>query len=231
MAAELVVHMKTRNPANYKYGEYRVYGDLEQSRYFRVAGQKPVEPLVRSLSVKATAHVLGRSFQGHAAVRLLTEHDDRLLRAWCTDLALEPRAHLVPETLLERAYAEADRAAVDRLLSDPAVGMAPARRAELRAAVVRNRQLVVELRTMYGGVCQLCGSDPGERYRHPICEAHHLQWLSRGGRDEKQNLILLCPNHHRAVHACDAHIDHSRRAMDFGSRLEEVRVDLHLWTA
>lgn len=230
MAAELVVHAKTRNPEGYRYGPYRIYGDLERSRYFRVPGQAEASDLLRSLSVRARARLLGQSFQGRAAVRRLTAQDDAVIRAWCVDLPSEPRACLLPEALLESAYSQGDAHSVGRLLDDPRHGLAPQRRAWLRAALERNRGLVVQLRALYAGACQLCGEDPDERYRHPICEAHHLQWLARGGSDATHNLILLCPNHHRAVHACDAQLDHGRRAMDFGRRVEAVVLDRQLWT-
>lgn len=229
MAAELVIRAKTHNPPGYRYGPYRVYGDLDRSRYFRMEGQPSADGLIRSLSVKAKARVLGQSFQGHAAVRRLNTEDDAVLRAWCADLKVETRARLVPESLVEGAFESGDAATLERVLTDPQAGVSPERRAWLRAGFARNRQLVHELRALYGGACQLCGEDPGQRYRHPICEAHHLQWLSRGGADSVCNLILLCPNHHRAVHACDAQLDHRDRVMLFGDTVEPVVLDRHLW--
>jgi hypothetical protein len=34
LAAELVVKAKTINPPNFRYGKYRIWGDLKRSRYF-----------------------------------------------------------------------------------------------------------------------------------------------------------------------------------------------------
>lgn len=56
-------------------------------------------------------------------------------------------------------------------------------------------------------------------------------WLARGGADERANLVLLCPNHHRAVHGCDAVLDFAGPApvFDFGDgRRERVQLDYHL---
>ena len=33
------------------------------------------------------------------------------------------------------------------------------------------------------------------------CDAHHVRWWSKGGRTDVDNLALLCPRHHTAVHA------------------------------
>ena len=71
LAAELVVTARTRNPPGYRYGLYRIWGDLQRSRYFAVDGQPDLMPLVRSLALAAGSDVLGRAFQGRAAVRRL----------------------------------------------------------------------------------------------------------------------------------------------------------------
>jgi 5-methylcytosine-specific restriction endonuclease McrA len=42
--------------------------------------------------------------------------------------------------------------------------------------------------------CQLCG-------RHSHLEVHHILPRSRGGPDAKANLVTLCHNCHRDVHA------------------------------
>jgi 5-methylcytosine-specific restriction enzyme A len=45
--------------------------------------------------------VLGRSFQGKAAIRVLGESDHMRLLAYAEALPLEPRARLLPEERLE----------------------------------------------------------------------------------------------------------------------------------
>lgn len=101
LAAELIVRAKTLNPPDFRYGRYRLWGDLRQSRYFRVEGQPDIAQFVRSLSIRANAPVVGQSFQGRAAVRPITREDYQLLAAVAKDLPLEPRARLLPEEMLE----------------------------------------------------------------------------------------------------------------------------------
>lgn len=62
------------------------------------------------------------------------------------------------------------------------------------------------------GICQLCrkpapffGKD-GE----PFLECHHIVWLSRGGADEINNAVALCPNCHRKMHNLDDKMDIAR---------------------
>jgi hypothetical protein len=40
---------------------------------------------------------------------------------------------------------------------------------------------------------------PGCTQRHRLIP-HHVRWWSHGGRTDLDNLVLLCPAHHRAVH-------------------------------
>src|SRR5271166_6673831 len=82
LAAELVVSAKTRNSPSYRYGSYRVWGDLQRSRYFAVGGQPDITVLVRSLHISAGGDVLGRAFQGYAAVRRIIDADNSILAAY-----------------------------------------------------------------------------------------------------------------------------------------------------
>jgi hypothetical protein len=228
LAAELVISAKTLNPRGYRYGAYRVWGDLRRSRYFAIDGQPDISSLIRSLSVAATGDVLGRSFQGRAAVRRLLEGDHVALLDYAERLPAEPRARLLPEERLEALLLTGDEGAVAQLLRDEPVGMAEERRQYLLSqAARRDRALAEQLRELYYGECQICGWAPRRSYGVEICETHHLRWLSRGGSDVLGNLVLLCPNHHRAVHRCDAPFDFGSAAFVFAATHEALRTIRH----
>ena len=228
LATELVVRAKTRNPRRYRYGTYRLWGDLKRSRYFRTEGQPDISELIRRLSVKANAPVIGRSFQGHAAVRRLTPADHQVLVEYARHLPLEPRARLLPEEELEARILLGDPDAVSSLITAEAPGIADERRRYLfEQAPRRNPQNVNELRKLYGGVCQLCGWNPKSLYQRDLCEAHHVHWLSRGGDDELHNMVLICPNHHRAVHRTDAPFDWADASFVFPRNREPVQISRH----
>lgn len=42
--------------------------------------------------------------------------------------------------------------------------------------------------------CEICG------WKETSCDVHHIVEQCNGGTNEKTNLIVLCPNHHRMVH-------------------------------
>ncbi len=229
LAAELVVRAKTINPATFRYGPYRIWGDLTESRYFRTSGGFDVEDTIRGLSCRTKASVLGRAFQGHAAVRRLTVEDHGVLSIVAQGLPLEPRARLLPEGGLESALLSDDQGAVRALMDEHKHGISEGRRDYLlRSAPRRNRRLVRELHELYEGRCQICLWDPLGKYGEHLCQGHHLRWLSRGGEDSLGNLLMVCPNHHDAIHRCDAPFDYRDFAFHFGTSREALQVDHHL---
>jgi 5-methylcytosine-specific restriction protein A len=229
LAAELIVRAKTLNSPGFRYGQFRIWGDLLRSRYFRADAAASVDQIIRGLSCRADAEILGRSFQGRAAVRLLTGHDHLALASAARTLSLEPRSRVLPEERLEALLLLGDSASVESLIREERAGVAEQRAVYLfTQAPARNRELVRLLQGMYQGRCQICLWNPEDEYGQWLCQGHHLQWLSRGGADAIENMALVCPNHHSAIHACDAPLDYGDMAFDFHTHREPVRMCLHL---
>jgi hypothetical protein len=230
LAAELVVRAVTRNPPNYRYGAHRAWADLERSRYFDVDRGPNAEPLIRALGVRAGAVHLGQAFQGHAAVRVLAQADARLLAAFAADLPVLERVGIYPEDEFEGRLLHGDLVR-PRVLRERGAADDTRRLEYLYASVDvrRARGHVDRLHDLYGGRCQLCLFDPRDRYGIRLCHGHHIEWLSRGGEDELENMVLLCPNHHAAVHRDDAPFDYAELAFRFSvGRAELLLVNLHL---
>lgn len=122
-----IAKAKTLNQPNFRYGRYRVWGDLVSSRYFAAKGQPDITALIRSLRLRASGDVLGRGFQGHAAVREISQQDHELLRAYVSRLPSEPRARLIPEERLEALLLTGDEDAVERLVLTEGAGLADER--------------------------------------------------------------------------------------------------------
>jgi 5-methylcytosine-specific restriction protein A len=227
-AAELVIGAKTLNPPNFYYGRYRVWGNLSKSRYFKVDNQPNAERIIRSLSCQINAKILGHAFQGRAAVRLLNQDDYRILHAAVRDLEIETRARILPEDKLEATLLLGDSDAVAALIKKENTGIDKRRIEYLyRQAPQRNKLLVSKLQKLYQGRCQFCLWDPQNTYGKYLCQGHHVEWLSRGGEDSIKNMILVCSNHHSAIHRCDAQFDYSDSSFDFGARRERLGIDHH----
>ena len=122
-----------------------------------------------------------------------------------------------------------DSKAIKRFLRSEPSGITKKRLEYLyQQAPARNKHLVDKLQFTYIGKCQLCKWAPRDRYGQLLCQGHHLQWLSRGGRDVLQNMVLICPNHHVAVHRCDSPFDFADHAFDFRSHREPLLLNVHL---
>lgn len=133
--------------------------------------------------------------------------------------------------MLEAALLLGDEEAVEGFLQEGSPGIAEQRRTYLFSkAPKRNKRLVQELQELYEGKCQICLWSPVIKYGDHICHGHHIHWLSRGGEDNKDNLVLICPNHHAAIHRCDAPLDYDDLTFNFSSHREAIKINLHLPT-
>jgi 5-methylcytosine-specific restriction protein A len=73
-------------------------------RFYLALGGCPQARTDHGDAVQAEADVIGRSFQGKAAVRAIGDADQIQLRAYAEVLPREPRARLLPEERLEALF-------------------------------------------------------------------------------------------------------------------------------
>ena len=166
VVARLVVRSKTINPPGYKYGDFRIWGDLDQSQYFQV-GTLEASELLRGLAFSTNQPIgdatteLAQSFQ---TIRSLAPGDSRLLEAWCRALLPEPAAYaILPEQQLEQAVLY-DAEAVTKVIREHPSALAQYRIDSLIEQPARSRNLVRHVHDLYGGRCQVCGFDPKLQY-------------------------------------------------------------------
>jgi 5-methylcytosine-specific restriction protein A len=229
LAAALVVRALTRNSRGYRYGRYRVWGDLDSTRYFDIDRSPGAEELIRHLKVKAQAEKLGRSFQGGSAVRPLDSADHQLLMQFAADLPVLKQVGIYPEDEFEARLHLGQRARESLLKEATERNAARVQYLFETVDVARARRHVRWLQNAYGGRCQICLFNPRQRYDRGLCHGHHIQWLSRGGEDEIDNMVLICPNHHAAVHHADAVFDYADLTFRFSNGLSEaIQINQHL---
>ncbi|MHB8126649.1 MAG: HNH endonuclease [Desulfitobacteriaceae bacterium] len=63
--------------------------------------------------------------------------------------------------------------------------------------ILRDTKKVRELKAVYENQCQICGHSLTLIEKILYSEACHIQALEHDGIDDKGNLIVLCPNHHK----------------------------------
>jgi 5-methylcytosine-specific restriction endonuclease McrA len=236
LVAKLVVRSKTINAPGFKYGAYRVWGDLHASRYFRVRPDHREDeafevlrglPLATGPLADCDRVTLAQSCQ---SIRGLTAEGNELLEAFARSLPDEERAALViDEYELERAMQDDRFDTLADTLRSRHRGASEERIARLLAGVRRNRALAREIHQLYKGRCQLCAFDGLTVYGVGCAETHHIVHLSRGGEDSRENLLLLCPNHHTVVHKTEATFDYgSLRFLFPNGRAEPLCLNTHL---
>jgi len=81
----------------------------------------------------------------------------------------------------------------------------PGERQVVTKVYERNQYVVEYARRRAKGRCQLCGNPAPffDKNGEPYLEIHHILWLSRGGEDNIDNTVALCPNCHRKMHIVD----------------------------
>ncbi|MCB2292438.1 hypothetical protein LGK95_02645 [Clostridium algoriphilum] len=74
--------------------------------------------------------------------------------------------------------------------------------------IKRNQRIVYDLKEKYKNKCQIegCGFTFKKKDGNCYSEAHHLDYLSKGGKQVANNMVILCANHHRMFHYADVKI-------------------------
>lgn len=203
LAAELVVRAKTSNAPGFRYGPYRVWADVPRSRFFQVDGQAATEGVLRELSIRPAARVLGQGFQGLAAVQTITAGDHMMLAEASRSLALEPARSTRPR----RRW----RPRLDRRAQPTSTCLCP----RTSAAWAGGNAPCAASRDRLGSLVS-CGGSTRAAAR------------SASGRRAPPTAPTSA---RRAVHGCDALLDFedSTPVFDFGDgHRERVRLDRHL---
>lgn len=86
---------------------------------------------------------------------------------------------------------------------------------------MRNQALADGLKAFYECRCQICGQDFEPRYGVPYAETHHIQYLRAGGPDISTNIVVICPNHHRIIHATNAYFNRESLTYEYSNGLRE----------
>lgn len=104
----------------------------------------------------------------------------------------------------QRSGYSIEGSALDDLDQLPMGNAAPGRVAYSGTFIIRDNLIRQAVIKRARGLCEYCGTpgfkkSDGSRY----VEAHHIISLSKQGPDTLENVIALCPNHHRQAHFGD----------------------------
>ncbi|PFE56304.1 restriction endonuclease [Bacillus cereus] len=87
--------------------------------------------------------------------------------------------------------------------------LACSKRNTLTTTFVRDEYVAQFAKERANGVCELCDqpSPFEDKEGNPYLESHHVEWLSRGGKDSIYNTVGVCANCHRRLHVLDDKAD------------------------
>lgn len=94
---------------------------------------------------------------------------------------------------------------------------------------VYNTSIIRQLKRLYQGKCQICGQKPFDYSNTDICEVHHIAYFASFHNNNANNLIVLCPNHHRLIHRLNPIYDSQNNSFIFPDGRElKILLDYHL---
>lgn len=70
-----------------------------------------------------------------------------------------------------------------------------------------NKKLLDDIKKLADYTCQVDGCNCGKEHGVSIVEAHHIEKFSLTQNNKPDNILILCPNHHRLIHKTKAIID------------------------
>lgn len=84
-----------------------------------------------------------------------------------------------------------------------------------------DRAIGESLKLFYNNKCQICGNNFADRYGCLIVESHHLDHFVRSLNNNADNIVILCPNHHRVMHKVNPIFERKKFSFMYSNGLEE----------
>lgn len=94
---------------------------------------------------------------------------------------------------------------------------------------VYKREIILKLKQHYSGNCQICGRNFADEYGVDITEAHHIDYFCHSLNNNRDNIVILCPNHHALIHKVNPKYDKEMKTFLFpnGTKME-LTLNSHL---
>ncbi len=92
-----------------------------------------------------------------------------------------------------------------------------------------DRSICDDLKLLYDNKCQICNHNFGEVYNGNIAEAHHIDHFTISLNNNSDNIIIICPNHHRIIHKVKPLFDRNYFHFIYPNGLKEtIMLNKHL---
>ena len=129
----------------------------------------------------------------------------------------DPNERTYSETELENLINFEDENATVRIKTSPT------------SVRIYDASIIRQLKKLYKGHCQLCGIKPFSAFNCDLSEVHHIDYFATSHNNNANNLIVLCPNHHRLIHKLKPQYDAEQRCFLFqNGTAESITLNYHL---
>ena len=92
-----------------------------------------------------------------------------------------------------------------------------------------NRSIGNYLKKLYDFRCQICGQNIGEMYSVKVVECHHINYFVQSLNNDIDNLLIVCPNHHRIIHNANPIFNKEKKVYIYPNGYEErLKLNFHL---
>ena len=92
-----------------------------------------------------------------------------------------------------------------------------------------DRAIGESLKLFYNYKCQICGDNFAKKYNCVIVESHHIDFFVRSMNNDANNIVILCPNHHRVIHKANPIFERKEFVFIYSNGLEEkLMLNRHL---
>jgi hypothetical protein len=167
---------------------------------------------------------LSRGYEGQTNPQYIEPQDEELILPYIQGALAETPAlalQLVPAFQVPKKFGQ--KQALSAIYNHDRIAiLRPVQKKIITTEVFdRNQGLSEGLKAYYDCRCQVCGMNFEPKYGVPVADTHHIQYLAQGGLDVSGNIIVVCPNHHRIVHATDAHFNRQSLTYEYPNGLRE----------
>jgi len=91
-----------------------------------------------------------------------------------------------------------------------------------------NRSIITDLKILYDYHCQICGTCFTE-YDVRFMEAHHIDPFVKSMNNDSDNIMIVCPNHHRIIHSVNPEFYDTGLYFLYPNGLKEVlKINRHI---
>ena len=152
-----------------------------------------------------TKNLIAQNYALHGTRRItgLSENQKEYMAVYSTTmsgvLSLEciSNAEFLEET---KTLAELGERAAESILDETDDNAAIYLQTKLVKVRKLTKQIILNLKSIYGYRCQICGKCIGEPYGAKLIHAHHIEYFTKSLNNNASNILIVCPNHHGIIH-------------------------------